>query len=141
MSHLRAGSSWPESHAGIAHSATWAAVSQSDQSQHNSMWRSCFPPPAGHDGGCTSVLTPTSCPLSLKVARGAEEERAAVKYHVSEGNLRSYTLVARPALKIIGRHGFNSHNNFCAGASSMKRPLLRCDSSLQTPPLPNSSNP
>lgn len=71
----------------------------------------------------------------------AEEERAAVKYHVSEGNLRSYTLVARPTLKIIGRHGFNSHNNFCAGAGGMKRPLLRCDSSLQTLPLPNSSNP
>ena len=98
------------------------------------MWS--FPPPAGHDGGCTSVLDPTSCPLQLE----SEEERAAVKYHVSEGNLRSYTLVARPALKIIGRHGFNSHNNFCAGAS-MKRPLLRCDSSLQTLPLPNSSNP
>lgn len=49
--------------------------------------------------------------------------------------------MARPALKIIGRHGFNSHNNFCAGGS-MKRPLLRCDSSLQTlprcpiPPIP-----
>ena len=49
--------------------------------------------------------------------------------------------MARPTLKIIGRHGFNSHNNFCAGAGGMKRPLLRCDSSLQTLPLPNSSNP
>ena len=105
--------------------------------QHNSMWS--FPPPAGHDGGCTSVLQDwTSC-LPLGSSSGGGAGRS--KISCVRRQFKELYLGGPARRKIIGRHGFNSHNNFCSAARwlqaafcAVTAPCKRCRCPI--PPIP-----